>query len=503
MTQVSRRTLLAAGAATVVAANGLRWATADRSTTGPPGDLPDDPFTLGVCAGDPDASSAVLWTRLTAVDGAPLPAGDVVVTWELANDPTSPRRSRPVTPWPRPPTATACTWSSTSPVPPGTASAPARGPARSVASPRPSATRCASRPPTCQHFETGYYAAHRDIAEWAPDLVVFLGDFIYEGASQPVGGDRVRSHRGDEPRDLDAYRDRYAQYLGDADLQAARAAAPWLVIWDDHEVENNYAGLTSEDDDPVDVFRSRRLAAYQAWWEHMPVRIPRPRPDVDTIIYRTISCGTLADFILLDGRQFRSDQACGDVVLDLEPACPEASDPARTMLGTEQERWLDGQLAASAATWPVITQQTVVTDIRLPNGAVINYDQWDGYAPARDRMLVLGRRPHAAHDRAHRRHPPRRRRPTARRRDRVRVDVDLVERAGAGRLPGGRHRLPRVIGAELEHRGYTRHTVDATRWLAEFCIVDDVTDPSSVVQTWQSFAVDPSVRDAVTTVGAS
>ena len=109
--------------------------------------------------------------------------------------------------------------------------------------------------------------------------------------------------------------------------------------------------------------------------------------DVDTIIYRTISWGTLADFILLDGRQFRSDQACGDVVLDLSPACPEASDPTRTMLGIEQERWLDGQLAASAATWPVITQQTVVTDIRLPNGAVINYDQWDGYAPACDRML--------------------------------------------------------------------------------------------------------------------
>ena len=387
MAQVSRRTLLAAGAATVVAANGLRWATADASTTGPAGDLPDDPFTLGVCAGDPDASSAVLWTRLTAVDGASLPAGDVVVTWELANDPDF---SAPVASgdtvaaaadghsvhvvvdvagpsWYR---FRAGAW--TSPV--GRV-APAVGDTLRLAA------------TTCQHFETGYYAAHRDIAEWAPDLVVFLGDFIYEGASQPVGGDRVRSHRGDEPRDLDAYRDRYAQYLGDADLQAARAVAPWLVIWDDHEVENNYAGLTSEDDDPVDVFRSRRLAAYQAWWEHMPVRIPRPRADVDTIIYRTISWGTLADFILLDGRQFRSDQACGDVVLDLSPACPEASDPTRTMLGIEQERWLDGQLAASAATWPVITQQTVVTDIRLPNGAVINYDQWDGYAPARDRML--------------------------------------------------------------------------------------------------------------------
>ena len=228
MTQLSRRTLLAAGAATVVAANGLRWATADASTTGPAGDLPDDPFTLGVCAGDPDASSAVLWTRLTAVDGASLPAGDVVVTWELATDRDFSAPSRPVTPWPRPPTATACTWSSTSPVRRGTASAPARGRARSVASPRPSATRCASRPTSCQHFETGYYAAHRDIAEWAPDLVVFLGDFIYEGGVT-TGRRRARAQpRGDEPRDLDAYRDRYAQYLGDADLQAhGRCARGW------------------------------------------------------------------------------------------------------------------------------------------------------------------------------------------------------------------------------------------------------------------------------------
>ena len=154
----------------------------------------------------------------------------------------------------------------------------------------------------------------------------------------------MRSHRGDEPRDLDAYRDRYAQYLGDADLQAARAAAPWLVIWDDHEVENNYAGLTSEDDDPVDVFRSRRLAAYQAWWEHMPVRIPRPQADVDTIIYRTISWGTLADFILLDGRQFRSDQACGDVVLDLDAGVPRSE-----RSGTHDARHRAGAMARRAA----------------------------------------------------------------------------------------------------------------------------------------------------------
>ncbi len=88
-----------------------------------------------------------------------------------------------------------------------------------------------------------------------------------------------------------------------------------MTIWDDHEVENNYAAATSEDADPPQEFVARRLAAYQAWWEHMPVRIPRPAGTADTITYRTVRWGTLADVILLDGRQFRSDQTCGDIVL--------------------------------------------------------------------------------------------------------------------------------------------------------------------------------------------
>ena len=129
---------------------------------------------------------------------------------------------------------------------------------------------------SCQHFETGFYAAHRDIAEWQPDLVMFLGDFIYENAGRPAGQGRVRTHDGDEPTTLDGYRERYAQYLADPDLQASRAACPWLVIWDDHEVENNYAGLVPEDPSDAAGFAARRAAAYQAWWEHMPVRLPPP-----------------------------------------------------------------------------------------------------------------------------------------------------------------------------------------------------------------------------------
>ena len=151
---------------------------------------------------------------------------------------------------------------------------------------------------TCQHFETGFFAAHRDLAEWAPDLVVFLGDFIYEYGGENLGGAAVRSHASGETFTIDEYRQRYALYLSDPQLQAARAVCPWLAIWDDHEVENNYAAVTSEDAAPADEFLARRLAAYQAWWEHMPVRIDRPGDTGDTIIYRTIQWASLADLML-------------------------------------------------------------------------------------------------------------------------------------------------------------------------------------------------------------
>jgi alkaline phosphatase D len=352
---------------------------------------------------------------------------------------------------------------------------------------------------TCQHFESGFYAAHADLAAWAPDLVVFLGDFIYEYGAENIGGAVVRSHGSGETFTLEDYRNRYALYLGDADLQVARAVCPWLVIWDDHEVANNYAMLTSEHDDPPDQFAERRLAAYQAWWEHMPVRIPRPVAGQDTIIYRTIAWGPLTELILLDGRQFRSDQTCGDVVLSLDPACPETADPTRTMLGSEQEAWLGEQLAASAATWPVIAQQTVLSNVTLPNGAVLNYDQWDGYPAARQRLLLQAAQ--AA---------------------RTIVLTGDIHLAAVGAIPGVGIEFvassvtsaglvppdvlevvtgfPEVVDAELAHRGYIRHTVTPQTWTAEYRTVDDVANPQSTVSTWKTFTVDVAARDAVTEV---
>src|SRR5688572_14585791 len=118
---------------------------------------------------------------------------------------------------------------------------------------------------SCQHYEEGAFVAHREIAAGDLDLVLFVGDYIYESGGSR---DRLRPHEGPEPKTLAAYRARHATYKLDADLRAAHAAHPWLVTWDDHEVENDYANDRSQDDEPPEVFLRRRAAAYKAWFEH-------------------------------------------------------------------------------------------------------------------------------------------------------------------------------------------------------------------------------------------
>jgi len=467
------------------------------TTTSPPttAALAGDPFVLGVNAGDPDPTSVVLWTRLVS-DGLP---EAVDVTWETSTDGFATVASSGAV------TATAADGHSVHAVVDLNRAVSYRFQAGGYTSPvgraAPAIVGAAGlkvAAVSCQHFETGYYAAHRDLAEWAPDAVVFLGDFIYEGAGRPIGGDVVRSHDGPEPTDVAGYRGRYAQYLADDQLQAARAACPWWVIWDDHEVENNYAGLVSQDGVDPAQFAARRLAAYQVWWEHMPVRIPKPHAGADTIIYRTGGYGDLLDLVLLDGRQFRSDQACGDATMSLEPACAEAAEPSRTMLGAVQETWTAEALAASGATWTVLGQQTVLTDLHLSNGAVLNEDQWDGYAPARDRVLAAAA-------------------PVAGKLVVLTGDIHL---AGVGRLPGvgtefvttsvsSIGRVPAglqpiidgfatIVDAELLHRGYVRHTVTPAAWTAEYRIVDAVASADSTVSTWRTFTVPAAASTEVT-----
>jgi alkaline phosphatase D len=239
--------------------------------------------------------------------------------------------------------------------------------------------------------------AHRHLAAEDPDLVAFVGDYIYESS---WGRDHVRKHGTAEPATLAEYRDRYALYKSDPDLQKSHAAAPWVVIWDDHEVDNDYAGDRSEELDPG--FARRRIAAYKAFVEHMPVRRAVHGPGGAVRIHQRLDWGSLARLHLVDARQFKSPQACprpyrgGGNVVGAE--CTARLDPALSMLGMEQERWLDAGLAESRAHWNLVVQPSLFVPATRTarNGAPVHWtDGWDGYPAARERLIdsIVERRP--------------------------------------------------------------------------------------------------------------
>ncbi|KRE25686.1 alkaline phosphatase [Mycobacterium sp. Soil538] len=235
---------------------------------------------------------------------------------------------------------------------------------------------------SCSNYEHGWFTAYRRLAEEATDLVVHLGDYSYEYANRPGA---VRRHVGHEAVTLANYRQRYAQYKTDSDLQAAHAAAPWLVVFDDHEVSNNWADRTPEEPQPD--FAARRAAALQAYWENMPLRLEaRPR-GVDMQLYRRVDWGALATFHMLDTRQYRTDQACGDVY---RSDCPERFDVIRSLTGPIQEHWLLNGFQQSRARWDILGQQVFFSQLDLAEGAGrgINPDAWDGYVANRDRIIA-------------------------------------------------------------------------------------------------------------------
>lgn len=251
---------------------------------------------------------------------------------------------------------------------------------------------------SCQQYEQGYFGAHRHIAADAPDLVAFVGDYIYESS---WGREHVRKHTGGEPTTLEDYRARYALYKSDADLQVAHAACPWIVTWDDHEVDNDYADDRPEDGMARDAFLERRAAAYRAFYEHMPLP-ERMRPaGPDMRLHTQLGWGRLGRFYVLDGRQYRSWQACprggrrgGSNTVDVDN-CDSLSAPARSYLGRAQERWLEGALGDSQSRWNFLAQQTRMAqfDQKPGPGRRAWTDGWDGYPAARARLLgYLGER---------------------------------------------------------------------------------------------------------------
>jgi alkaline phosphatase D len=357
------------------------------------------PFPLGVASGDPLSDGVVLWTRLAPkpLEGGGMPMANVPVAWEIARDPQFRQIAFEGETLARPELGHSVHvevsgleagreyWyrfhagdevsqaGRTKTAPPGGAAV----------------DRIRFAVCGCSHYENGYFTAYRRMADEQFDFIFHTGDYIYEG--RPNGGRNdavVRQHHGHEPYTLDDYRLRYAQYKMDADLKAAHASAPFIMAWDDHEVDNNYAGDHDENDTPAELFLLRRAAAYQAYYEMMPLRRTAMPRGPDMRIYRRMQFGNLIDFNVLDTRQWRSDQACGD---GLHTDCAEALDPARTMMGAEQEKWLFDNLATMKARWTVIGQQvpTFRNDRHAvyPDGA-FSMDKWDGYVPARQRLYA-------------------------------------------------------------------------------------------------------------------
>ena len=398
--RLSRRILLASSAAGAA----IALPSAVRAETRHPS-IDSDPFTLGVASGDPEPDGVVLWTRLAidplAEDGmGGMPDGAFDVKWEVAADDRFRHRVA------RGEVQTAAevgysvhievdglragreyfyrfkTGKWTSPVG-RTVTAPPR-----LSMPRELRMAFAS----CSQYEHGYFTAYRHMAESRPDLILHLGDYQYEYKAKvynsPDGN--VRDHQGPETVTLANYRQRHAQYKADPDLQAAHMAAPWLVVWDDHETENNWADevpeANSDTPNPAD-FLVRRAAAFQAYWENMPLRRSSVPEGIDMQLYRRVQWGRLANLHMLDTRQYRDDQACGD---GTQSNCADAWDESRTITGAEQEEWLIDGFHASRARWDILGQQVFFTqrDASADDSILrTSMDGWDGYAASRQRII--------------------------------------------------------------------------------------------------------------------
>ena len=395
--ETSRRSLLraglVAGAATAVPAT---WWDATRASAATPA-LPGTPFTLGVASGDPWPDGFVLWTRLAveplAEDGSGgMPAKSYEVLWQVATDPRFTDVVRAGTAVARPESAHAVHVELAG-LEPGREywyrfrqgrhlsrtgrahTAPARGT-------MPSALAMSFA--SCSQYEHGYFTAYRRLAEDRPDLVLHLGDYQYEYKKDTyvAPGGNPRDHEGPETTTLADYRQRYAQYKTDPDLQAAHAVAPWLVVWDDHEVDNNWADETPEKAETG--FLDRRAAAFRAYYENMPLRSSSKPRGIDLQLYRRVHWGELATFHMLDTRQYRDDQACGDGYR----SCPDAEDPSRSITGAAQEAWLLDGFRRSQARWDVLGQQVFFAQRDRDSGPLktTSMDAWDGYVGSRDRI---------------------------------------------------------------------------------------------------------------------
>lgn len=470
-------------------------------------------FALGVASGQPRAHSLVLWTRLTGPD---LPA-ELPVRWELARDEAftdmAARGSE---------VALQAEAHSVHAEP--AALEPGRrywyrfealGQRSTVGRTRTAPAADANEPlrfalASCQRFDHGHYAAWRQVANAELDLVLFVGDYIYEYASPPTA---LRLHSGGAVRTLEQYRARYALYKSDPSLQAAHAAMPWLMVWDDHEVDNDYAGLQGQA--LQTDFRAQRAAAYRAYWEHMPFPKALRPTGPELRIYGRHDWGALARIHAVDDRQYRDAQACpregrgGSNTVRLRD-CPDLVDPRRSLLGAAQERWL-AESWDPQRRWNLLAQQTLMARMSWNDPAEGLYwtDGWDGYAASRNRVLgavaerkvpgvvVLGGDVHAHYVAD------------------LKADYDDAKAAvvatefcgtsiasrGAAqeRVTEALRHNPHMRYGRSDQRGYVECRLDGKTLQASLMAVENATEPDSLVGVTARFVVDarqPGARPA-------
>lgn len=369
-----------------------------------------DPFPLGVAAGEPLPDGFVIWTRLAtdplAADGLGGIDRPVPLTWEVATDDTFRHIAARGEAVARPERASAVHVELAGLAPDRPywyrfTAMGARSPVgRAWTAPAPGAevARLRMTAASCSHWEMGYFSAYRHMAQDAESrLTLFLGDYIYEDSAAPERQKQaVRAYGMPEAKTLADYRRRYALHRTDADLRALHAAAACVATWDDHEVQNDYSGIWPQD---VDVkpaeFVKRRAAAYRAFCENMPLRLSRVlRPDGSFRISRRFQWGTLAQFDVLDGRQFRSPPACIDGLAShrghmASLSCPDLEDESRTYLGFDQERWLYDGFARSHARWNLLVQNLLIAPLKVqtPQDTLLWTDSWNGFGAARRRLI--------------------------------------------------------------------------------------------------------------------
>jgi alkaline phosphatase D len=505
---VNRRLFLAYGAAlSSLPLLGARASAGSRRAT-----FESDPFTLGVASGDPTDTGVVLWTRLAPKpldpDGG-LPPEAVEVAWEIASDDGMREVVRKGTTVATPQLAHSVhveveglepdRWyfyrfragDATSPV----------GRTRTVPAADASPDRLRFAFASCSHFEAGYFTAYHHMSQDDIDLAFHLGDYIYEGPGRDSG---VRKHSGPEIETLADYRIRHAQYKTDEHLRAAHARCPWVVTWDDHEFDNNYAAEISEKQgiDPVD-FLERRANAYQAYYEAMPLRARSLPHGPHMKLYRTVGFGRLATFQVLDTRQYRTDQPNDDRPADLDD---NALSPKNTILGAKQADWLKASLLRSTGTWNVLAQQVMmgmVARARRPGERELySMDQWPGYAAERMKLAQFL---------ADRRVPN----PVVLTGDihsnwvnDLRVDdrkpetpIVATEFVGTSITSGGNgpaevEGLDALLASNPglrfhnRQRGYVLCTLTPRSYTSDYRIVEDVKSPGAAVKTLKSFVVE-------------